>query len=187
LLLIRRNALRPPHPLGGVTKMLLLIRRNVTLRISGALHLCIFEQPVQYDFFWRKQIRYSDMSSPMAIVSTPVAVIRIVTITMRGRRVNNTESNGVPTVPTTAPEDTARQQEGRYEQDQQKKYSFFHSIIPFRSLYNYLDDLFWILFNPVSRFSNSETVYVTMGPRETLCPISFLQKIRTSVFRTLPS
>ena len=106
------------------------------LRISGALHLCIFEQPVQNDFFWRMQVHHSGLSSPAAILSTwvmvPMVLIRVVTVTRRGRGVSKAESNGIPTVPTTAPEDTTRQHEGHHNQDQQKNRPFFHFTIPFR-------------------------------------------------------
>jgi hypothetical protein len=47
-----------------------------------------------------------------------MVLIRVVTVTRRGRRVSKAEPNRVPTVPTTAPEATTRQHEGHHEQDQ---------------------------------------------------------------------
>ena len=40
----------PTHQLGRRGKMSLLIRRDATLRTSGALHLGIFDQPVRNEF-----------------------------------------------------------------------------------------------------------------------------------------
>jgi len=42
---------RYPVPFGDDGKKSLLIRRDATLRISGALRLALFEQPGKDDFF----------------------------------------------------------------------------------------------------------------------------------------
>ncbi len=55
-LTLRRCGVQPGTPLADSPtrrrgKMSLLIRRDATLRISGALHLALFEQPEKDDFF----------------------------------------------------------------------------------------------------------------------------------------
>jgi hypothetical protein len=48
----------------------LLIRRDATLRISGALHLTIFEQPEKDDFFSRLLDRLDDAIAEGAAKAT---------------------------------------------------------------------------------------------------------------------
>jgi hypothetical protein len=55
-LILRRCGVQPSEPPAGSPtrrrgKKSLLIRRDATLRISGALHLAFFEQPGKDDFF----------------------------------------------------------------------------------------------------------------------------------------
>jgi len=55
-LLLRRCSVQPSTPLADSPtrrrgKMSLLVRRDATLRNSGALHLAPFEQPRKDDFF----------------------------------------------------------------------------------------------------------------------------------------
>ena len=55
-LILRRCSVQPSTPLAGLLprrrgKMSLLIRCDATLRISAALHLALFEQPGEDDFF----------------------------------------------------------------------------------------------------------------------------------------
>ena len=57
-LILRRCSVQPSTPLADSPtrrrgKMSLLIRRDATLKISGALHLTLFEQPEKDDFFSR--------------------------------------------------------------------------------------------------------------------------------------